>query len=1307
MNILFVNYGDFTSNSLNHIAGFADALARRGHPCIVAVPERKATISAIRQPQFIPALFDDLLERPLAFPDGRGADIIHAWTPREVVRKFVVAYQSRVDEPARLLVHLEDNERHLLESYTGVSFEEFRSRDPQQIVQTLVESLPHPLRHEAFLLAADGISIIIETLREFVPTGMPTLVLPPGVDTSLYFPQKPDEAFRRELGLSSNEKIVVYTGSVTFANEAEVRDLYAAIGILNERGVTTKLIRTGITPPNFVESLSTIQRAAAIHLGFVEKTKLPKIIALADALVQPGKEGPFNDYRLPSKLPEFFASGRPVVLPRSNLGREVVDGVEALVLSTGEPAEIADACQRIFNDENLSATLRRNAVLFSRAHFDLEPIVDRLVHFYVGVLQRPSARGWKKVGGFGGSEIGVLAERVQQSAIELPSAFREQLELLGLLVRELENSLSSTRQDQVGQEVQKQLSYWKGQYDLTKQHLDHIEETFALTRRHAELLQRNLDTSRAELHQSDQLRKLTEAKLRDAQTHAHGLTVEALALKAEIARLDDLVVQKNIQQRDLLYQRDEKIRQITSSFSWKATAWLRALRRLLLDRKGRHTQKPGPLPPVAKHQLSRWAESFGQVSAISAAAPSFRYCLDYPQVWTFRPSKLVIRGWCFAADGSRINAVRACIGDRVYTAVYGLKRLDVLAALREYPRAEYSGFKIEVEIQLGDAELVLEAQSETGPFNLFLSQGLTVTAHGGIEELTSYEQWIEAYDTLSLADREAQRDETERWTQAPLVSVVIPVYNTPEKWLRKAVDSVKAQTYRHWELCLADDASPSPHVKPLLEDLTKSDPRIKAVYREKNGHISAASNSALAIATGELVALLDHDDEITPDALFEMVSAYRANPQAELIYSDEDKIDEEGRRIEPYFKPDFLPDLYVAQNYISHLTVYRLSTIRAVGGFREGYEGSQDWDLALRVIDLVGSDKIVHVSKILYHWRAIPGSTALLISEKNYPLEAARKALTDHFARKRQPVALITVPGDHWRVKYPLPSPAPRVALIIPTRNRAGLLRQCVDSILEKTTYSNFEVVVVDNDSDEPDALAYLSDLRKRNVRVIAFPGPFNYSAINNFAVQQVDAEIVGLLNNDLEVINTDWLDEMVSQAMRPEIGCVGAMLYYPTDRVQHAGVIVGLGGVAGHAFRDFPRGTPGVFNRARLAQNYSAVTAACLLVRRATYLKVGGLDEKSLSVAFNDIDFCLKVRATGLRNLWTPFAELYHHESASRGAEDTPEKHERFQREVETMLERWRDEIAHDPAYNPNLTMELNDFSLAAPPRRKKLPSK
>ena len=326
------------------------------------------------------------------------------------------------------------------------------------------------------------------------------------------------------------------------------------------------------------------------------------------------------------------------------------------------------------------------------------------------------------------------------------------------------------------------------------------------------------------------------------------------------------------------------------------------------------------------------------------------------------------------------------------------------------------------------------------------------------------------------------------------------------------------------------------------------------------------------------------------------------------------------------------------------------------------------------------------------------------------------------FARRGEKITLHHVPGDHWRVQYPLPAEAPLVSLLIPTRNGLKFLQRCVDSILEKTTYPNYEIVIVDNGSDDAAALAYLDSFAKntnpllasinaqiasakegsrpRTVRVLRYDAPFNFSAINNFAVREARGELVGLLNNDLEVITPAWLDEMAAQALRPGIGCVGAMLYYPNDTIQHAGCIIGLGGVAGHAFRDYPRGTEGKFNRARLVQNFSAVTAACLIVRRPIYEQVGGLDEKNLTVAFNDIDFCLRVRAAGHRNLWTPFAELYHHESVSRGAEDTPEKHERFRSEVAFMLKRWPAEIRHDPAYNPNLTLEHTDFTLSAPPR-------
>ena len=474
---------------------------------------------------------------------------------------------------------------------------------------------------------------------------------------------------------------------------------------------------------------------------------------------------------------------------------------------------------------------------------------------------------------------------------------------------------------------------------------------------------------------------------------------------------------------------------------------------------------------------------------------------------------------------------------------------------------------------------------------------------------------------------------------------------------------------------------------------------------------SAAPNTALGLATGAFVGFLDHDDELAPNALFEVAALLNAHPDTDWVYSDEDKIDGDGRRHDPYFKPDFLPDLFLSQNYTSHFTVYRADLIGSAGGFREGYEGSQDWDLALRVSELTCAARIRHIPKILYHWRAIPGSTALRAGEKAYPPESARKALEDHFRRRDLAVRLHPAGDIHWRVHYALPAKPPLVSLIIPTRNTVRLVRTCVESILERTTYPEYELVVVDNGSDDPEALAFLASLADgshpllgarpgRTARVLRYDQPFNYSAINNFAVGRARGEVIGLINNDLEVITPGWLDEMAAQALRPEIGCVGAMLYYPNDTIQHAGCVLGIGGVAGHIFKSLPRGSEGRFNRARLAQNYSVLTGACLVMRKCVYEEVGGLDEKELAVAFNDIDLCLKVRGAGYLNLWTPFAELYHHESASRGADNTGDKAARFQREAETMMRRWGALLGHDPAYNPNLSLEREDFSIAPLPR-------
>jgi len=559
----------------------------------------------------------------------------------------------------------------------------------------------------------------------------------------------------------------------------------------------------------------------------------------------------------------------------------------------------------------------------------------------------------------------------------------------------------------------------------------------------------------------------------------------------------------------------------------------------------------------------------------------------------------------------------------------------------------------------------------------------------------SYSDWLADQPVLSTADRVA---EATALSSTPLISVVMPVYNPNLEHFKRCLDSVIAQAYPHWQLCIADDASTDPGVSALLADYVEQDPRIHVVTREANGHICAASNSALALAEGEFVALLDHDDLLVPEALLEIAKALQTNPEAGLLYSDEDKLDEQGTRFDPHFKPGWNPDLLLSQNYVSHLGVYRTELVRKVGGFREGYEGSQDHDLVLRVTAALPAEQIVHIPKVLYHWRAAEGSTAMNSAQKDYTAESGLKAVQSAVAC-HTPAAKVEHGhlANTYRVRWPLPTPAPLVSLLIPTRDRVEILKPCVDAILERTDYRNFELLILDNGSTCEKTLAYMQEVAKRDPRVsvLSWEHPFNYSAINNFGARQAKGEIIGLVNNDIEPINDDWLTEMVSQVCRPQVGCVGAKLYYPNDTIQHAGVILGIGGVAGHAHKYFTRNALGYFSRLHLIQNLSAVTAACLLVRKSVYEQVNGLNENELTVAFNDVDFCLKVREAGYRNVWTPYAELYHHESISRGADDNAKKRSRASGEVTYMRATWGEKLDNDPAYNPNLTLVHEDFSL------------
>ncbi|MDO8539356.1 MAG: glycosyltransferase [Opitutaceae bacterium] len=1376
MNILFVNYGDFTTNSLNHIGGFANMLCAAGHACVVAVPHRKETLGHIANPLFIAATYDEALARPALFPNGRTADLVHAWTPREGVRKFTVAYQRAAKKPARVVIHLEDNERFLLETFTGRPFAELRELGPAELEAQLNDSLPHPLRHESFLRIADGVTHIIDRLREFAPPQTPTHLLFPGVDFALYQPQPADENFRRELGLQDGEKVIAFTGSNTFANEPEMRELYLAVALLNQRGTATRLVRTGFNSPRFLGGLADDVKRHVLDLGFIEKAKLPKLLALADVLVQPGRAGAFNDFRLPSKLPEFLASGKPVALPPTNLALLMQDGREAVFLPTGSPQEIVDTCERLFGDAELRAALGGNAVTFARKHFDLHTNTNALADFYAATLERSSVVDWSLAEDPTTSEATLFAAQVAhvshsgtenhgQDARATPDLATE-IDLLAHIVRQLEQSIEVAARHRIAA-VESDRDAILAREKLTQQHVNNIESLLAAAREHAAGLEKARDMTQVyadnmakDLARHKQRREQADVLLGTARQQVTAYENALLSADAEIESLKDTLANTVEELRayrerttaelaearaahaaaaaaaaDQLAQveaklrsREEKIATMQASFSWKVTSPLRAARRKFFDR---------PAAPAASPRL------FGNI--------------DYPQDWSNIAPTLNVRGWSLHRDRVPLKAVRARLGEKSVPCEFGVERLDVLDHFRDYPSAERCGWQVKADVpRFGQHTLVIEVQDETGHWHIAHARQVKRTANAAPPPPNTYASWVALYDTLNPDDADMIRAKLAGLTRRPLISILMPTYNTPEKLLVAAIESVRRQLYDNWELCIADDASKEPRVRKVLERYQRKDPRIKVVFGETNRHISAASNSALALAHGEFIGLLDHDDEIRPHALACVALELDAHPNADLIYSDEDKIDENGHRYDHYFKPDWNPDLFLVQNYISHLGVYRTLLVREVGGFRIGYEGSQDWDLAMRVIERTAPDRIRHIPKILYHWRSVPGSTAMVIGAKNYATRAAEKVITEHLDRVGVTATITPTKGSYWRVHYPLPDPPPRVTLVIPTRNRLNVLKPCIESLRTKTTYPNFEILIVDNDSDDAATIEYLRELQNEvsqeatvaagegskekgagtipdhstmafataaatasadtglapspspllpspadrvSVRVVRYEGEFNFSAVNNFGVSQTDAPVVGLLNNDLEVIHGDWLDEMVSHALRPEIGCVGAKLYYPDDRIQHAGVILGIGGVAAHAWQTHPRGAAGQAHRNLLQQNLSAVTAACLVIRREVYQQVGGLDE-NLKVAFNDVDFCLSVRAAGYRNFWTPYAELYHHESASRGAEDTLEKRDRFRSEVEYITAKWGDVLQNDPAYNPNLTLTINDFTLATPPR-------
>ena len=554
--------------------------------------------------------------------------------------------------------------------------------------------------------------------------------------------------------------------------------------------------------------------------------------------------------------------------------------------------------------------------------------------------------------------------------------------------------------------------------------------------------------------------------------------------------------------------------------------------------------------------------------------------------------------------------------------------------------------------------------------------------------------YMKYYLSHLLSDELLEMQRNKEFEYMPKISIVVPTFKTPKKFLNEMIDSVEKQTYSNYELCIAD-ATDDDSVIKILEKRAKKNTRIVYKKLEKNLSIPENTNEALKLASGDYIGLLDHDDTLDITALYEIVKVINEDNSTDMVYTDEDKVDMELKyHFEPHFKPDFNLDLLRSNNYICHFFVAKKSLLDEVGYFRAEYNGSQDYDLILRCSEK--AKKIKHIAKILYHWRTHPNSTAADPKSKMYCFEAGQKAIHDSI--ERCGIEAKVEFTDHlgfYRVKYPVIG-QPKVSIIIPNKDQKETLKTCIDSILEKTTYENYEIVVVENNSVDKDIFEYYTILESMDiVKVVKWEDRFNYSAINNFGISKANGEYVILLNNDTSIITPEWIEEMLSNCQRKEVGIVGAKLYYPDDTVQHAGVTIGLGGIAGHVFSCFERNAVGYFAKLILQQNFSAVTAACLMIRKDVFDQVGGLEEK-LQVAFNDIDLCLKVREQNYLVVFNPNAELYHYESKSRGKEDSEEKIKRFQSEIEYMQKRWYSILENgDPYYNPNLTLKRGDYSL------------
>lgn len=559
-------------------------------------------------------------------------------------------------------------------------------------------------------------------------------------------------------------------------------------------------------------------------------------------------------------------------------------------------------------------------------------------------------------------------------------------------------------------------------------------------------------------------------------------------------------------------------------------------------------------------------------------------------------------------------------------------------------------------------------------------------------EEVPYAPWYEAY----VPDEETlQKQRKRKFSNAPLISVVVPAYRTPELFLRQMLDSLLEQTYPNWELCIANGSPEDAQMQQVLDEYAAKDSRIRYSNLKENLGIAENTNAAFSMAKGEFIGLMDHDDLLAPNALYEIALALEKNPGTDVVYTDEDKVTTElDEHFQPHLKPDFNLDLLRSNNYICHFFVVRRSIVEQAGGFRKEFDGAQDYDFIFRCVEASGH--VAHVPEILYHWRTHKASTADNPASKMYAFDAGKRAIEEHLKRTGvQGEVSHTQDLGFYRVKYPVQG-RPLVSVIIPNKDEAETLKACLDSIREKTTYLNYEIIIVENNSTTDEIFRYYKELSAdASVRLLRWKKEFNYSAINNFGARHAKGEYLLFLNNDVTIITPDWMEELLGICQRKEVGAAGVKLIYPDNTIQHAGCVVGMGGIAGHMFVDMPANRTGYLHKASILQDMSAVTAACMMIKKEVFEQVGGFTEE-LAVAFNDVDLCLKVNKAGYLVVYDPYAQLYHMESKTRGAEDSKEKVRRFQKEIEYMRCHWLDILKNgDPYYNKNLSLTKWNYSL------------